>query len=41
MRKFTKSAVASIVLVAVAALGAPANAAAPQISYKIGNGWCC
>lgn len=41
MRKFTKSAVAAVVLVAVTALGAPASAGAPQISYRIGNGWCC
>ena len=41
MRKFTKSVVASVVLVAVAALGAPANAGSPQISQRIGNSWCC
>lgn len=44
MRKFTTSLVASITLVAVASLGAPANADSEidvRVNYRVGSGWCC
>lgn len=44
MRKFSKSTVAAVALIAVASLGMsanPASAKVPGPDYRVGNGWCC